>query len=122
MAGEQSADLVSRSFDSVVISKRVCTGRLFGILEKFKSAVIAGDKAAVAEMTKFPLSMAYEVKAVKNKEGFSRRYDEIFKGDANAAQCFKSAKPKKESDQRYGLLPFQGHSKRLGKYTDTLHF
>ena len=76
--------------------------------QKFKSAVISGDKAAVAEMTKFPLSMPYVVKAVKNKEGFLRRYDEIFKGEANAAQCFKSAKPQKESDQRYGIYcPFK---------------
>ena len=76
--------------------------------QKFKSAVISGDKAAVAEMTKFPLSMPYEVKAVKNKEGFSRRYDEIFKGEAHAAQCFKSTKPQKESDQRYGIYcPFK---------------
>jgi len=75
---------------------------------KFKSAVIAGDKAAVADLTKFPMSMPYEVKAVKNKEGFSRRYDEIFKGDANAAQCFKSAEPQKESDRRYGIYcPFK---------------
>ena len=51
-------------------------------------------------MTKFPLSMPYEVKAVKNKEDFLRRYDEIFKGEANAAQCFESAEPHKESDRR----------------------
>jgi hypothetical protein len=77
-------------------------------LGKFKSAVIAGDKAAVAEMTKFPLSMPYEVKAVKNKEGFLRRYDEIFKGEANAAQCFKSVEPQKESNRRYGIYcPFK---------------
>jgi hypothetical protein len=76
--------------------------------QTFKSKVIAGDKAAVADMTKFPLSMPYEVKTVKNKEGFLRRYDEIFKGEANAAQCFKSAKPQKESDQRYGIYcPFK---------------
>ena len=76
--------------------------------QKFKSAVIAGDKAMLADMTKFPLSMPYEVKAVKNKEGFSRRYDEIFKGEANAAQCFKSAEPQKESDRRYGIYcPFK---------------
>ncbi len=31
---DKSADLVSWDFDSVVISKRVCTGRLFGILEE----------------------------------------------------------------------------------------
>jgi hypothetical protein len=76
--------------------------------QKFKSAVIAGDKATIAEITKFPLSMPYEVKAVKNKEGFLRRYDEIFKGEANAAQCFKSAKAQKESDRRYGIYcPFK---------------
>ena len=76
--------------------------------QKFKSAVIAGDKAMVADMTKFPLSMPYEVKAVKNKEDFLRRYNEIFKGEANAAQCFKSAEPHKESDRRYGIYcPFK---------------
>ena len=75
---------------------------------KFKSAVIAGDKAMISDMTKFPLSMPYEVKAVKNKEAFLRRYSEIFKGEANAAQCFKSAEPGKESDRRYGIYcPFK---------------
>jgi hypothetical protein len=76
--------------------------------KKFKSAVIAGDKAAVAEMTKFPLSMPYEVKAVKNKENFLRRYNEIFKGEANAAQCFAGAKPNKQSDRQYDVnCPFK---------------
>jgi hypothetical protein len=74
----------------------------------FKSVVIAGDKAKVAEMTKFPVSMPYGVKAVKNKEDFLRRYNEIFKGEANAAQCFKSAGPQKESDRRYAIYcPFK---------------
>jgi hypothetical protein len=76
--------------------------------KKFKSAVIAGDKAAVAEITKFPLSMSYEVKAVKNKQEFLRRYDEIFKGEANAAQCFRSAEPHKESARQYEVYcPFK---------------
>lgn len=76
--------------------------------KKFKSAVIAGDKAAVAEMTKFPVSMPYEVNAVKNKESFVRRHDEVFKGEANAAQCFAKAKPQKESAQRYEVYcPFK---------------
>ena len=75
---------------------------------KFKSAIVAGDKAAVAEMTKFPLSMPYLVKAVKNKEDFLRRYNEIFKGEANAAQCFGSAEPHKESNRRYEIFcPFK---------------
>jgi len=76
--------------------------------QKFKSAVIAGDKAAIAEMTKFPLSMSYGVKAVKNKEAFLDRYNEIFKGEANAAQCFKKAEPHKETDREYGIYcPFK---------------
>jgi hypothetical protein len=76
--------------------------------KNFKSAVIAGDKAKVAEMTKFPLSMPYEVKAVKNKEDFLRRYGEIFKGEANAAQCFASAKPQKEAGGLYEIYcPFK---------------
>jgi len=76
--------------------------------KKFRSAVIAGEKATVAEMTKFPLSMPYEVKAVKNKEDFSRRYNEIFKGEANAAQCFASAKPGKKSARRCEIYcPFK---------------
>jgi hypothetical protein len=77
--------------------------------KKFRSAVIAGDKASVADMTKFPLSMPYGVKSVKSKEDFLRRYNEIFKGEANAAQCFKSAKPEKESAGRCGIYcPFKG--------------
>jgi hypothetical protein len=75
---------------------------------EFKSAVIAGDKAKVADMTKFPLSMPYMVKAVKNKEEFLRRYNEIFKGEANAAQCFGSAEPRKESARRWEIYcPFK---------------
>ncbi len=75
---------------------------------KFRSAIIAGDKAAVAEMTKFSLSMPYGVNAVKTKQEFLRRYNEIFKGEANAAQCFGSAKPQKESDRRYAIYcPFK---------------
>lgn len=77
--------------------------------KKFRSAVIAGDKATVAGMTKFPLSMPYGIKAVKTKEDFLRRYGEIFKGETNAAQCFKSAKPEKESAGRCGIYcPFKG--------------
>ena len=77
--------------------------------KQFKSAVVAGDKATVAEMTKFPVSMPYSVKAVKNKEDFLRRYNEIFKGEANAAQCFATGKPRKESAGQYEIYcPFNG--------------
>jgi hypothetical protein len=37
-----------------------------------------------------------------------RRYDEIFKGEANAAQCFASVEPRKQSARRYeSYCPFQ---------------
>ena len=76
--------------------------------KKFKSAVIAGDKAAVVEMTKFPVSMPAFQKAIRNKADFLRRYDEIFKGEANAVQCFASAKPQKQSAGRYEIYcPFK---------------
>ena len=76
--------------------------------KQFRSAVIAGDRVAVAQMTKFPVSMPYGVKAVKKKEDFSRRYNEIFKGEANAAQCFVSSEPQKESNRRYEIYcPFK---------------
>jgi hypothetical protein len=76
---------------------------------KFKSAVAAGDKSAVAGMTKFPLSMPYVEKSVKDRADFLRRYNQIFNGEANAAQCFASAKPTKESARRYEFYcPFKG--------------
>ena len=76
--------------------------------QKFKSAIIAGDKAAVAEITNFPLSMPYGIKAVKNKQDFLRRYDEMFKGEANAVQCFAKSEPRKESAKRYEIYcPFK---------------
>jgi hypothetical protein len=95
--------LILSSFPSVFAESDFST-----FWKKFRPAVASGDKVAVAEMTKFPLSMSYMVKAVKNKQEFLRRYDEIFKGEANAAQCFKSAEPHKESDRRYDIYcPFK---------------
>jgi hypothetical protein len=76
--------------------------------KKFKSAVAAGDKPAVAGMTKFPLSMPYLQKKVKDKADLLRRYDEVFKGEANAAQCFAKAEPKKDSAKGYEIYcPFK---------------
>jgi hypothetical protein len=74
--------------------------------KKFKSAVIAGDKAAVAEMTKFPMSIYSST--IKTREEFLRRYGKIFNGEANAAQCFASAEPQKESVRSYSVYcPFK---------------
>jgi hypothetical protein len=63
--------------------------------KKFKSAVVNGDKNAVAGMTKFPLSMPYGVKSIKSKAYFLKHYDEIMNHEANAKRCFKVAKLEK---------------------------
>jgi hypothetical protein len=82
--------------------------------KKFRAAIIAGDKATVAEMTKFPLSMPAFQKLVKSRADFIRRYDEIFEGEANAAKCFASAKPRKESARRCAIYcPFKETPKDL---------
>jgi hypothetical protein len=74
--------------------------------KKFRSAVIAADKGAVAEMTKLPMSM-YGAD-IRNRAEFLRRYGEVFNGEANAATCFASAEPQKESARRYAVYcPFK---------------
>jgi hypothetical protein len=81
---------------------------------KFKSAVIAGDKQAVAEMTKFPMSMPAFQKAIRTRTDFLRRYNEIFKGEADAVRCFANAKPLKQTATRYQVYcPFKQTPKDL---------
>ena len=89
---------------------------------KFKSGVIAGDKASVADMAKFPLSMPYLVKAVKNKQDFLHRYYEIFKGEAERRPMFRERQTAERIRPALrSLLPVQGNSQRLGKRADSLH-
>jgi hypothetical protein len=68
---------------------------------KFKNAVKAKDKTAVAALTKFPLSMPYGQAAVKNKAQLATRFDNIFNGEASAAKCFSAEKPVKDTASRY---------------------
>jgi hypothetical protein len=69
--------------------------------KKFKSAVAAGDKAAIAEMTKFPMSIC--ASEIRNRAEFMRHYGRIFDGEANAATCFTRAEPQKESARTYSV-------------------
>jgi hypothetical protein len=74
--------------------------------KSFRSAVIAGDKAKVAEMTKFPMSI--DGSGVKNRAEFLSRYGKIFNGEANAVKCFADAESQKETAQRYAVYcPFK---------------
>ena len=59
--------------------------------------------------------MPYGIKAVKNKQDFLRRYDEMFKGEANAVQCFAKSEPRKESAKRYEIYcPFKDTPNDMG--------
>ena len=60
---------------------------------KFKDAVIKGDKAAVAKMSKFPIELSYGMGSVKSPAQLFKRYREVFNGETNAAKCFAKAKP-----------------------------
>ena len=61
--------------------------------EKFKAAVIKGDKEAVFAMSALPVTMEYSLPKIKTKAQFMKNYKHIFAGEANAAKCFKTAKP-----------------------------
>jgi hypothetical protein len=64
---------------------------------KFKTAVVAGDRQAVARLTGFPLGMSYGVPSVRNRAALVRRYRQVFSEQADAAKCFETAKPETEA-------------------------
>src|ERR1043166_3774004 len=64
-----------------------------GFWEKFKAAVIKGDKESVAALSAFPISMGYGMGSIKNKTQFMKNYKYIFANETNAAKCFRTAKP-----------------------------
>ena len=62
--------------------------------ERFQSAVSAGNKPAVAALSKFPISMPYGMASVRNRAQLIRRYRDVFNHDgSSASECFKTAKP-----------------------------
>lgn len=67
---------------------------------KFTTAVVNNDKAAVASLTTFPLSMPYGVKTVRTKAEFLKHYDDIVNWEANAKRCFQATKPERDG-KRY---------------------
>jgi hypothetical protein len=72
--------------------------------KNFQSAVARYDKAAIAAVTKFPLSMPYGVPSVKTRAQFLQRYAKIF--DAATRKCFATARPERENNKsaRWNVL------------------
>jgi hypothetical protein len=60
---------------------------------KFRTAVIKGDKEAVATMVQFPITMPYGVPAIRTRALLLKRYRDLFNRQADAVKCFGSAKP-----------------------------
>ncbi len=71
--------------------------------KQFRAAVIKKDKTAVANMSKFPLSMPFGQKSVRSKADLLRRYKQVFDGETDAAKCFEKALLEKGSENRYGV-------------------
>lgn len=69
---------------------------------KFKTAVVAGDKVAVANMSKFPLAMPYGYGDIRTRAEFLKRYDKIMNMEANVKRCFQATKPEKH-EKAYGV-------------------
>jgi len=61
--------------------------------DKFKAAVIKGDTEAVFAMSALPIEIEYSLPRIRTKVQFMKNYKHIFAGEANAAKCFKTAKP-----------------------------
>src|SRR5207249_10207024 len=68
--------------------------------EKFKTAVIKGDKEAVFAMSQTPITMEYSLPKIRTKAQFMKNYKHIFNGEANAAKCFKTVKPEVDSSNK----------------------
>jgi len=63
----------------------------------FKTAVIKGDKEAIASIVQFPITMPYGVPAIKTKAQLLKRYRDLFNRQSDAAKCFAHAKPELET-------------------------
>ena len=85
---------------------------------QFKAAVTKGDKAAIAEMTKFPFDNGAKY---LSKEEFIKQCGEIF--DRKTQKCFSKAKPVKEDNRdRYNVFCGEtifGFAKVDGEYRFT---
>lgn len=62
-----------------------------GFWIQFQAAVVKGDKAAIAGMTKFPFASEKQTKAE-----FLKQCDELF--SAKVRRCFRNAKPVKDDN------------------------
>lgn len=68
--------------------------------QKFKAAVIANEREAVANLSRFPIEMSYGMASIRNRAQLRRRYREVFNEQADAAKCFATAQPEVDTANR----------------------
>lgn len=61
--------------------------------EKFKAAVIKGDKATIAGLSQFPIAMPYGMPTIRTRAQLIKRYRDVFNHETNAAKCFATSRP-----------------------------
>jgi hypothetical protein len=61
--------------------------------ERFKSAVVKGDKVAVGGLSQFPITMPYGFPTIRTRAQLIKRYREVFNHETSAAKCFGTAQP-----------------------------
>jgi len=66
--------------------------------QKFKAAVIAGNKETVAGLSRFPIGMSYGIRSIKTSAELRRRYRELFMEQTNAVKCFAKKEPEPDAD------------------------
>ena len=82
--------------------------------QKFKSAVIKGDKATVVSLTRFPFSLGYDPSAaneegfIKTRASFLRRYNYVFNEEVDAVKCFENTAPEKDPGGYVVACSFKG--------------
>lgn len=65
--------------------------------EKFRTAVIKGNKESVAAMSTFPIELSYGMAPIRNKAQLRRRWRAVFTQQSDAAKCFATAQPEKDT-------------------------
>jgi hypothetical protein len=61
--------------------------------EKFKVAVIRGDKRSIQSLSQFPIEMPYGMPPIRTRTQLLKRYRDVFNHETNAANCFRTAQP-----------------------------
>jgi hypothetical protein len=70
--------------------------------QRFKAAVVKGDKEAVVGLSRFPIRMPRRVRNIKDAADLRLRYREVFNKNVNAAKCFATEQPTDDPDNAKG--------------------